>query len=304
MNEARYREVERRVWASLGLEPVERSLRLGRLGTTVRVQELGTGPAVLFVHGGSASGANWAPMLPSLDGFRCVLLDRPGCGLSEPHGIDLSDIDRFATFADDLLVDVLDTLQLPTAKVVATSLGGYLAIRGAAAHPSRFERIVEFAYVPGAPITHVPWSMRLFLVPGMRRAMTAIPPTRGAVTMILRQLGLGPAIREGRITDETIEWFLSLLRDTDTMRNDTNGPRALLSTRHSERLLPAAVLSAVTCPIRFVWSADDPIGGAAVATGFVPQFARGELELWDHGGHAPWMDQPQRAAKSVAAFLA
>lgn len=304
MNEARYRETERRLWASIGLSPIERFVRLPQLGTTVRVQELGEGPDVLFVHGGSASGANWAPMLPHLDGFRCILLDRPGCGLSEPHGVDLRDVERFATFGDHLVVDVLDGLELPTARVVATSLGGHFAIRGAAARPERFERIVEFAYVPGAPMTHVPTSMRLALIPGIQRVMIAIPPTRGAVGMILRQLGLGDALRDGRLTAEMIDWFLSLLRDTPTMRNETNAPRSLLSTRHGDRFLAEDVLAVVRCPVRFVWSADDPIGGADVATDFVAHFPNGELELWENGGHAPWVGQPERAAASVAEFLA
>ena len=83
---------------------------LGRLGTAVRVQEVGVGPAVLFVHGGAASGANWAPLVAELDGYRCVLLDRPGCGLSEPTSADLTRLDRFGRFAGDLVTDVLDGL--------------------------------------------------------------------------------------------------------------------------------------------------------------------------------------------------
>ena len=56
MNEARYRDVERRLWESLGLRPIERHVRLSRLQTTARLQEVGDGPTILFVHGGSASG--------------------------------------------------------------------------------------------------------------------------------------------------------------------------------------------------------------------------------------------------------
>ena len=39
MNEARYREAERRLWASVGVTPTEQQVRLGRTGLTVRVQK-------------------------------------------------------------------------------------------------------------------------------------------------------------------------------------------------------------------------------------------------------------------------
>ena len=75
--EARYREAERRLWGSLGVSVKEQRVRLGHVGATVRVQELGSGPPVLFVHGGSTCGTSWADLVARLDGFRCLLLDRP-----------------------------------------------------------------------------------------------------------------------------------------------------------------------------------------------------------------------------------
>jgi hypothetical protein len=47
MNEGRYREAERRLWASVGVTPTERRARLERTGLTVRAQEVGQGPAAV-----------------------------------------------------------------------------------------------------------------------------------------------------------------------------------------------------------------------------------------------------------------
>ncbi len=303
MNEARYREAESRLWASIGLRPTERDLRLRTLDTTVRVQEHGDGPTILFVHGGSSSGANWAPMLPFLDGFRCVLLDRPGCGLSPPLGADLRDAARFLAAADALVGDVVEALDLDRAAVVATSLGGFYALRGAAARADRVERIVEFGFTIGAPMTHIPLSIRIATLPGLQRVMTRIPPTRSAVRAILRQLGHGPALTDGRVTPEFFDWFLALLRHTRSMRNDTNAPRKILQPQGSAALLPADVVADVRCPVRFVWGEDDPLGGADVAERFVRRFPAAELELWPAAGHAPWIGHPERAADRVADFL-
>ncbi len=304
MNEARHRDVERRLWESLGLRPIERHVRLWRLETTARLQEVGDGPTILFVHGGSASGANWAPMIPHVAGYRCVLLDRPGCGLSAASGWDLGGLEALASFAEALVVDVLDALETPSAHVVSTSLGGYFALRGAAAHPDRVDRMVEFGYVVGAPMIHVPISMRAATFPGVRRLMTSIPPTRGATRAILRQLGLGPAMNDGRVSNELFEWFLSLLRDTPTLRHEAKLPRALLGTGQTNAgALPANVLAAVQCPLRFVWGESDPFGGREIAEPFVGRLPDAELELWPGSGHAPWIDDPELAAARVIDFL-
>ena len=304
MNKDRYRQAEQRLWASVGLDPAERQVSLHRLGTTVRVLEVGEGPDVLFVHGASASGANWAPLVARLDGLRCLLLDRPGCGLSDPLDADLSDLDGFGDFAAALIADVLDGLDVPTAHVVATSLGGHLALRGAAAHPDRVERMVEFGYLPGAPLSHLPISMRMGAVPGVRRLMTSIPPTRGSVKAILRQLGMGNAMKDGRISPEMVDWFHALLRDTPTMRNDMYLPRELIQKAgKGAEALPASLLAEVRCPVVFAWGDDDPMGGADVARSFVPLIPGAELDLWDDTGHAPWMEHPERAAALVADFF-
>jgi pimeloyl-ACP methyl ester carboxylesterase len=304
VNKERYRRAEQRLWASVGLDPAERQVSLNRLGTTVRVLEVGEGPDVLFVHGASASGANWTPLVARLDGFRCLLLDRPGCGLSDPLDADLSDLDGFGEVAAALVADVLDGLDVPTAHVVATSLGGHLALRGAVAHPDRVERMVEFGYVPGAPLARLPISMRMAAVPGVRRLMTSIPPTRGSVTAILRQLGMGNALKDGRISPEMVDWFHALLRDTPTMRNEMNLPRELSQKAgKGPETLPASLLAEVRCPVVFAWGDDDPMGGADVARSFVPLIPGAELDLWDDAGHAPWMEHPERAAALVADFF-
>ena len=199
---------------------------------------------------------------------------------------------------------MLDGLDVATAHVVATSLGGHIALRSAAAHPDRIDRMVEFGYLPGAPLEHVPLSMRMATLPGARRLMGSVPPTRGAVRAILRQLGMGEAMKDGRISPEMFDWFHALLRDTPTMRNDTDLPRELLQKAgKGTPSLPADLLAAVRCPVLFAWGADDPLGGADVARSFVPLIPGAELELWADTGHAPWMEHPERAAALVSGFL-
>ncbi len=306
MNEVRYREAERRLWESVGVSPTERRLHLGRTGVTVRVQEVGQGPPVVFVHGASNSGSSWAQLVARLDGFRCVLLDRPGCGLSDPLAAGFDDVERLGAFADALIVDVLDAMDLDSAHVVATSFGGYMALHAAAAHPDRIDHVMEFGWTVGAPIARTPLLMRLSSVPIVGRLGAAMPLNARAVRAVLRQAGLRQALQAGRFSQEMLDAYLALLRDTDTMRNEIKtGPRIMTPLRgmNESVLLPVSLLAKIHAPVFFLWGEEDPFGGADTARQFVKHLPNAELELMPGAGHAVWVDDPDHAAKTTRRFL-
>lgn len=302
MNEQRYREAERKLWDSVGVMPTDQRLHLDRTGITVRVQEVGLGPVVVLVHGATNSGTSWATLVARLAGFRCVMLDRPGCGLSDPVATPLADVASLGTFGDSLIVDVLDAMELEQADVIGTSFGGYLALRAAAAHPDRIGRIVEFGWPFGA--TRVPLSIRLGSVPMVGRAFAAMPLNERTVRAMLRRIGLRQALAAGRVSQLAVEWYLALLRDTDTLRNDLRAfPRFPLVGMDDRDLLPAELLARIQTPVSFLWGDEDPFGGAAVAREFVDLLANAELELLPGAGHAVWMDDPDHAAATTREFL-
>lgn len=302
-----FRQAEQRLWQSVGVMPEERLVRL-HSGERVRVQETGQGHPVLFVHGASNAGTSWMSLMAALDGTRCIALDRPGCGLSDPIvGGPLRDINAIESYADTLVRDVLDALELPSAHVVATSYGGYFALRGAAAHPERVDRLVELSWPMGAPMAKVPASMRLAALPGMQALTTKLPITRSMVKALLRQIGLKRAIDTGRFDDEMIDWYLLLLRDTETMRNDIrSSPKVITPVRglNERMLLTDELLARVTMPVLFLWGDEDPNGGAAVARAFAPRLPNAQLEIIPKAGHAPWIDELDLCAARIRAFLA
>ena len=306
MNESRYRAAEQALWASVGVTPTERRLRLDRTGATVRVQEVGEGPTVVFVHGASNAGSSWASLAARLPDLHCVLLDRPGCGLSEPIAARLDDVARLQTFADGLVVDVLDAISADTGMVVATSFGGYVALRTAAAHPDRVTRTLELGWTIGAPIARTPLSMRMSTVPGLSQLMLSIPPTPGMVKAILKGVGLRGAIESGRFGPVEIAWFQSVLRDTDTMRNELRSLPPILTPIkgiNESILFPDRVLSSITTPVHFLWGDDDPMGGGETARAFAARIPGAELEVMPNAGHAPWIDDPDHAATVARQFL-
>ena len=305
MDEGRYRAAEQRLWAEVGVAPRERFIRLRRIGTTLRVQEVGDGPPVVFVHGASNSGTSWSTLVSELPGFRCVLLDRPGCGLSEAHGRRFRDVAELMSFGWDLVVDVFDALELERAFLVGTSFGGNVVLRATAARPDRIRRLACLGWSVGAPVEYTPFSMRVATVPFVGALMFRLPATKGMVTAILKQVGLRDAFENGMVSDAFLECFRSLLNDTDTMANELRqGPPIVTPIKgfNDTILIPDEVLASISVPTLFLWGTNDPMGGGAVARPFAAKVPGSTLELIP-GGHAVWVDDPEHVAASLSTFF-
>lgn len=301
MNEARYREVERRLWAHVGITPTEQRVRLACTGTMVRVLEVGEGPPVLFIHGSPNAGSTWAPIIPSCSGFRCLIVDRPGTGLSDDHQLTRG----IAQVADRFVGDLLDALDVPRAHIVGSSFGGFLALRSAAATPQRIGRMVQMSCPPFVAGMTVPPFMRGVANPFICWLVPKLPPTKGNNLKVLRELGHGASLDAGRIPEIFHDWYLALQRDTHLMRNEI--PLIAASTSGKgidpETALDAAVLAAVQSPTLFLWGEADGFGGPTVARGVVDAMPHATLELFPGFGHLPWMDDPALIGAKAAAFL-
>lgn len=200
---------------------------------------------------------------------------------------------------------MLDALELESAHVVATSFGAHLTLRGAAAHPERVGRMVLFGWPFGAS-SRLPLSLRITGAPGVARLMSAMPVNERSVRMIFRSIGHGPTLKSGLLTREDIGWYVSLLRDTDTLRNEVAPSRFFFSVRHGLNpalVLPNGVLGRVSRPTQLIWGEGDPFGGPNVAREFVQRLPNAQLELLPGAGHAPWLDELSRCVETTRSFL-
>ncbi len=116
-------------------------------GIRTNYLEAGAGHPVVLVHGsgpGVTAYANWRLTIPRLvadggpGGLRVLAPDMVGFGLTErPPGVGYG----LQTWVDQL-VGFLDALGLERASIVGNSFGGALALRVAARHPDRVQRLV------------------------------------------------------------------------------------------------------------------------------------------------------------------
>jgi pimeloyl-ACP methyl ester carboxylesterase len=299
-----YRAAEAALWDLAGVRPEEHVLRLPRLDVSVRVQVAGTGPTVLFLHGGPNSGSTWAPLVGHLPGVRSVVLDRPGTGLSGSLPQVLT-LDRLPAYGPQLVSSVLDALDIERAHLVGSSLGGYLALTAAAALPDRVDRMVQMACPAFVPGFLTPPFMRVMGTRIGRFVMSKLPPTEGAGRAIFRQMGHGPSLDAGRVPQELFDWYLALQMHTDTMPNEVAmiASGARLRGFRNDADLDAATLAGITAPTGLFWGALDAFGGVAVAQQLAAMLPDARLEMVPDAGHLPWLDVPEQAAAFVLDHL-
>jgi 3-oxoadipate enol-lactonase len=99
---------------------------------------LGQGDPLLMIPGLGVTSSIWDPVAPELaEHFALILPDNRGVGRSHARrpATTLSD------FSSDL-IELLDHLQVERAHVLGLSLGGVIALRLAADHPQRINRLV------------------------------------------------------------------------------------------------------------------------------------------------------------------
>jgi len=114
------------------------SIRTGDL--EVAYDDVGTGPAVVFVHGGLGNRAMWAPQVRALSAaYRCIAYDLRGHGGTQGG----EDVEAFTPMLlrDDLLA-LADALALDRFSLVGLSVGGFVAQEVAIAASRRLDAVV------------------------------------------------------------------------------------------------------------------------------------------------------------------
>jgi pimeloyl-ACP methyl ester carboxylesterase len=290
------------LWQHYGLAPEERFLDLDAPAARLRVLEFGSGEPVLFVHGTVGPGG-WASLISELPGFRSIVLERPGWGLSS--SIDFSRQD-YKTLVADVLQGVLDALELERAHVVGGSIGNVWALRVAAQHPSRVERIVLMGGGPIVAEARVPGIIRLLASPA-GALMVRLPDKPARLRSILRQSGHGASLDAGRIPDEFIDWRVAVGRETGSMRHEREMVCAIVKGKSYRPGLTFddAELAAIRHPTLHVYgTADHTVGSAEIFSRVANALPRGDLRLVEGAGHMPWFDDLDTVGDEVGRFLA
>lgn len=275
-------------------QPTCREVSLG--ARRIWLAELGTGPAVLMLHGGGpgASGlSNYARNVQALARhFRVLVPDMPGYGRSSK---DINAADPFGDIAS-AMVGLLDALDIPSAHVVGNSLGGAVALRLALDCPGRMGRLVLMG--PG----------------GIGVAQGK--PTPGLLRLLTYYGGEGPNYEKLRtfITQDLVHDASSISEEMLRERFESSIDPAVVANpplrlppdpevfKRMDFLLDPR-LPGFDHPTLILWGLEDRVNPSAAGPALQAKLPAADLFLFSRTGHWVQWERSAEFNATVAAFL-
>jgi pimeloyl-ACP methyl ester carboxylesterase len=259
---------------------------------------MGSGPAILLLHGIGDTSESWVPLMPALAAHHTVIApDLLGHGESDKPRADYS----VAAYANGMR-DLLSVLDVDRATVVGHSLGGGVAAQLAYQHPERCDRLVLVASGGvGREVTPV---LRLATAPLAELALPPLgwplPRLGGLVLLdVLRRLGTDL----GRDADELRRVFDGL-PDGASRAAFTRTLRSVVDWKGQVVTMLDRCYLAEAMPTLLVWGAHDgviPVDHAHRAYEAMPG---SRLEIFDDAGHFPHHADPDRFLDVLGDFIA
>jgi pimeloyl-ACP methyl ester carboxylesterase len=262
-------------------------------GERTRIRDTGGNrPALVLVHGLANSIEIWDRVVPLLSRrFRVVAFDLPGFGqASRP------DSAYDAAFFSDQLTAVLDTLGLPRAHLVGSSLGASVILRFSERRLDRIERVVLAA--PGGFGRRTHLLMRLPALPLIGYQLGRPTPFNNALTLKLAMHD--PA----QVTPALLELTNLYARVPGSHRSFVRTLQTGVGILGSKDCASVARIAArLDRPALTVWGRQDRVFPPAYAQRAAAILPHSTLCLIDRCGHYPHWEQPDAFAAAVEGFL-
>jgi pimeloyl-ACP methyl ester carboxylesterase len=250
----------------------------------IELTDGGEGTAVVLLHGFPLSAAIWAPIRPALEGAcRLITPDLRGFGGSEkPEG----DYSMEALAAD--VASVLELLGVERYVLGGHSMGGYVALRLAAAHPERLLGIVLVDSKAAADNEE-----------GKRRRAGAVDAIRAfgpaAYVRGFMPVVLGETTRLERP---------GLVEELGRVGNLAPA-HVLVGCQQGMAARPdsSELLASLDVPVLVVVGEEDALLDVETASSIALSARRGHLAVIPEAGHTPSLEQPAATATALLSFL-
>jgi 2-hydroxy-6-oxonona-2,4-dienedioate hydrolase len=298
---AAYRDAERRLWEHYGLAPTERMIEVASPAARIRVVEVGSGPPVLFTHGSFGGGPGWAALVAELPDHRCLMIDRPGFGLSSSMVYEAR---TYGAAAAAVQREVLDALGVERADLVGASIGDVWALRMAQRFPDRIGHVVLLGGGPLVREVRVPPLIAMLASP-LGGIMVQATKLRRATKGMIGGSGHGASLRDGRIPELMVDWRTAVNRHTDSMRQERRMIRAIVGRDGWKPGLAFddGELAELRTPTLMMFGTVDEAGSQATWQRVMDLIPDGRLRVIEGAGHMPWLDEPVTVARELRQFL-
>ena len=258
----------------------------------------GSGPVVLFIHGILGSQRQWAHLVDEMDDDHRVLLpDLFG------HGDSAKPMGDYSLGAHAAAMrDLLDHLRIERVTLVGHSLGGGIAMQFFYLFPERVDRLVLVA--SGGLGREVNVVLRSATLPGAAQVLSVL--ASAPVLSRAEALGRGAARvgwRPGADIGAMWRGFRSL--------GDRESRRAFLATTRAVIDFGGQSISAhdhlegsLPVPTLIVWGSRDRMIPPSHALSVQRALPDCRVVMFEGAGHFPHLDDPDRFARVLRAFIA
>ncbi len=259
--------------------------------------KMGTGPALLLLHGLGCDHTTWQPVISALARrYTVIAPDLLGHGRSAKPRADYS-VGGYANGMRDLLT----VLGIDRVTVVGHSFGGGVAMQFAYQFPERTERMVLVA--PGGLGPEVTPAIRAITLPGFNQAMgvVTLPVVRQVAKTALRTLACS-GLPQARDLDE-VAVIVDSFKDKRARAAIRHVVSAVVDWRGQVVTMADRAYLTQAMPMCVVWGSEDaviPVSHAGVAAELAPSAT---VEVIANAGHFPHKDHPQRFVKIVNDFI-
>jgi len=259
--------------------------------------KMGSGPALLLLHGLGCDHTTWSPVISSLARrYTVIAPDLLGHGRSAKPRADYS-VGGYANGMRDLLT----VLGIDRVTVMGHSFGGGVAMQFAYQFPERTERLVLVA--PGGLGPEVTPAIRAITLPGFNQAMglVTLPGVRQLTKTTLRALAAS-GVSQARDLDEVAE-IVDSFKDPRARAAIRHVVSAVVDWRGQVVTMADRAYLTQAMPMCVVWGTEDaviPVSHAGIAAELAPSAT---VEVIANAGHFPHKDHPQRFVKVVNDFI-
>jgi pimeloyl-ACP methyl ester carboxylesterase len=295
-------DAERRLFAYYDLDYKSHFVEMSQPDLRLRVLEVGSGKPLLMVPGGSGEALIFTAIMAELQGWRMIVINRPGGGLSD--GVDHRQV-NLRQLAVNTLRTVADEFGLDEVPIVCNSMGGLWSFWYALEHPERVSKMVQIGCPALILNTSAPFPMRLLGVPGIGCFMAGKMQPKSVETTLdgLRFQGSSQEDidRMPQVAAEAVYHFFNLPTFLDSWQSLVTAATTISGAR-AEYQLGANQLQQVRQPVQFIWGENDPFGGLGVArqaTRSLPIAKLHEMSV----GHLPFLDRPEETGRVIRDFL-
>ncbi|MGD9692160.1 MAG: alpha/beta fold hydrolase [Phycisphaerales bacterium] len=243
-----------------------------RVRTPVKVDEIGSGEPVVFLHGLLGVNEHWYPVARSLaPRAKCVMLGMP---LLELKG-DTCSVDGVTK----LTIAVLDAVVGGPSVIIGNSLGGHVAQRIAMERPDLCKALI------------LAGSSGLF-----ERTLERGVEHRPSHDWVTRKIK-GLFCDEDRVPPDLIDRAFEELSQRHAARAVVRLGRSAKSDHMGDRI------HTIQHPTLLLWGMQDAVTPPEVAEEFHELIPNSKLAWIDRCGHAPMIERPDEFAQAIHTFL-